>query len=109
MSGVNVALDKFVSGLKDSGEFSSRHIKAFDRALAIAKGAEWIEGAVYKRVGPPTAKTNGDLYIATKKLEGGYDMLNLTRSDRGHVMATYSPEKFVKVASKISRSARLGY
>lgn len=100
----NTALESFVSSLKSSGEFTTKHIRAFDRALAVAKGEKWIEGAVYKRVGPPSARTIGDIYIATKKLDGGYDMLNLTRNDRNHVMATYSPEKFVKLADSVSRS-----
>lgn len=78
--------------------------KSQKAAVAKLFGPEYIEGAIYKRVAPPNGATEGDLYIACKKLgkgengESGFDMLNLTRKDRQHVLATFSPEKFVLVA-----------
>lgn len=83
------------------------------QAAAITKlfGPEWKEGQTYRRVGPPGVKTLGDIYVAVKadKLgdgengEGGYDMLNLTRKDREHILTKFSPEKFELAPNAIRR------
>lgn len=92
-----VSVDKVLA----SAEFT----KSQAAAIRGCFGPEWIEGRQYKRVGPPGVDTTGNVYlaVAADKLgtgengEGGYDMLNLTRKDRKHILAKFSPEKFALI------------
>lgn len=100
---MNVTLAKIVSAVELTN----------GQKAAIAKlfGPEYKEGSIYRRT-EPDGSTQGDLYIASKKLgegenmAGGYDMFNLTRKDRNHVLAKFDPAKFVLVAAD-ARSAGL--
>lgn len=103
MSGAVKALES----LKKSGAFSGKQLTAINEAIGAANGEVYKEGAVYKRIAPPGAKTCDDLYVASSKLapKAGdtrkFNLLNVTHRSGKPTREIWSAGRFSKVADSM--------
>lgn len=88
---------EIVASLESTGDFSPNQLIA----IRAEMGPEFIEGAMYVRIGGKIDRVIGDVYIATSKLEGDFNMLNLTASNTSRTRTKFKSESFELVSESI--------